>query len=138
MGCPISKTIISGYEVAETIQVKVRAIDKAGEVVGLIGNENITEISGPEFTVDEPEKAQAEAKVKAISDAKAKAEATAKALGVSLGSITSFGEDMGGYYPVMMSARSESFDMKSAPVEATLPVGQSVIRSKVTITYTLN
>lgn len=138
MGCPVPRTVVTGYEVAQTVQVKVRAIDKAGEVVGLIGNENITEISGPEFTVDEPEKAKAEAKEKAIADAREKAQATAKALGVSLGEITSFGEDVGGYYPVMMSARAEVFDMKAAPMSATMPEGQSVIKSKVTITYTLN
>jgi uncharacterized protein YggE len=136
--CPAPRTTVKGYSVAQTIQVKVRAIEKAGEVVGVIGGENITEMSGPEFTVDEPEKAKAEAKEKAITNAKEKAQATARSLGVSLGSITSFGEDEGGYYPVMMTARASFGADMAKEASVSLPTGESVIKSRVTITYTLD
>jgi uncharacterized protein YggE len=79
--CPPAKTVINGYEVAQSVVVKVRKVEKAGEVIGALGKVNITEISGPEFTVDDMDKAQAEAKAEAIKNAQAKAEATAKALG---------------------------------------------------------
>ena len=137
-GCPQGKTVVTGYEVAQTVQVKVRKIDTAGDVIGALGGINITEISGPEFTVDEPEKAQANAKAKAIDDAKAKAQATAAALGVSLGAITQFNED-GIYSPTPMMFEAKAMSVGgAADARVSLPQGESVIKSRVTITYSLD
>jgi uncharacterized protein YggE len=136
--CPPMKTIITGYEVSQSVTVKVRKVDQAGEVVGVLGKANITEITGPDFTVDDMDKVQADAKALAIEKAQEKAEATAKALGVSLGSITQFSEDNGGYYPVMYRAESMSMGVAGKAADAvTLPQGENVIKSRVTITYTL-
>jgi uncharacterized protein YggE len=136
--CQPTKTIIVGYEVSQSVSVKVRKVDQAGEVVGILGKANITEINGPDFTVDDVDAVKAEAKVVAIKKAQAKAEEEAKALGVSLGAIISFSEDNGGYYP-MYSAKAVSMDMRGgeASVVPSLPQGESVIKSRVTITYTI-
>lgn len=134
--CPPTKSVITGYEVSQSVVVKVRKVDQAGEVLGVLGKVNITEISGPEFTIDDLEKAQADAKALAIKDAKEKAEATAKALGVSLGEITAFNEDNGGYYPTMYRAEA-AMTMNQAKDAVTLPAGENIIKSRVTITYTL-
>lgn len=138
--CPPTKSVITGYEVTQSVIVKVRKVEKAGEVVGVLGKINITEISGPDFTVDDIDKSQADAKALAIKDAKEKAESTAKALGVSLGSITQFTEDgNGGYYPVMYRAEANMTTGMAADSKAgaTLPQGESIIKSRVTIVYTL-
>ncbi|MEI6810525.1 MAG: SIMPL domain-containing protein [Candidatus Nomurabacteria bacterium] len=134
--CPVGKTTITGYEISESVQVKVRKIEKAGDVLGALGAINITEISGPEFTVDDINKANADAKAKAIADARSKAKATADALGVSLGSITQYSEDNGGYYPVAygMGASMKSQAMDSVSV----PTGESVIKAHVSVTYSVN
>jgi uncharacterized protein YggE len=136
--CPPTKTTITGYDVAETVQVKVRKVDDAGNVIALLGKANITEISGPEFTVDEPEKAQKEAKEKAIKQAQEKAQATARALGSNLGAIIQYNEDGGGYYPMMMYSKAESMMAGAARDTVSLPQGESVIKSRVTITYTID
>lgn len=134
--CPAGKTIVTGYEVGESVQVKVRKIEKAGDVLGALGTANITEISGPEFTVDDINKVQASAKEKAIADARAKAKATASSLGVSLGSIIQYSEDNGGYYPV---AYGIGGGMKSQAADSvSVPTGESVIKSHVTVTYSVN
>ncbi len=136
--CPQGKTKIVGYEASETIQIKVRKIEFAGDVLGMLGSANITEISGPDFTVDDIEKVKDEAKGKAIAEAKVRAKATAKSLGVSLGSIIQYSEDNGGYYPTMYSyglggaMKAESLD------RVTIPQGENVIKSRVTITYSLD
>ncbi len=136
--CPPTKTIVTGYEVSQSVNVKVRKVDQAGEVIGALGKVNITEISGPDFTVDDMDKSQADAKALAIKDAKDKAEATAKALGVKLGAITQFSEEgMGGVYPMMYRAESVSMGMSKASDAVSLPQGENVIKSRVTITYTL-
>jgi uncharacterized protein YggE len=135
--CPPTKTVITGYEVAQSVTIKVRKIDKAGEVIGDLGKVNITEITGPDFTVDDMDKAKADAKVLAIKKAQDKAEATAKALGVSLGAITQFNEDDGGYHPVMYSAKAMSAGINESADSVSLPQGENVIKSNVTITYAL-
>ncbi|MFA6608601.1 MAG: SIMPL domain-containing protein [Candidatus Paceibacterota bacterium] len=134
--CPPRKTTVIGYEVSETIQVKVRKIDSTGDVVGALGKANITEISGPEFTVDDMDKAKAEAKAEAIKKAEIKAKMTAKALHERLGDIMQFSEDNGGYYPAMYGISSSLMKTESSSV--TLPQGESVIKSRVTITYSLD
>lgn len=135
--CPPTKSVITGYEVAQSLSIKVRKVDTAGDVIGAIGSVNITEISGPEFTVDDMDKAQADAKAVAIKKAQEKAEVTAKSLGVTLGAITQFSEDNGGYYPVMYRAEAMSSKMGGASDAVSLPQGESVIKSRVTITYSL-
>jgi uncharacterized protein YggE len=128
-----------GQEVSETISVKVRKTDTTGEVLGAIGAANITEMTGPEYTVDDKTKIEADAKALAIKDAKVKAQATADALGVSLGAITQFSENNGGYYPVMY--RADAVSMKAAgavaPEAVSVPVGENIIKSSVSITYSL-
>lgn len=133
---PVSNQKIVGYEVAQTVEIKIRKIDSAGEVVGALGAANITEISGPSFTVENMDKAQADAKAKAIEKAIAKARDTAKALHADLGEVIQFSEDNGGAYPMMYSQSSMKVMGASAP-EVTLPQGESVIKSHVTITYSL-
>jgi uncharacterized protein YggE len=136
--CPPGKTVVTGYEVTQSVSVKVRKVEQAGEVFGALGKVNITEISGPDFTVDDMDKVNASAKALAIANAKEKAEATAKALGVSLGSITQFSEDNGGYYPMMYRSSMSTGAALDAKAEAvTVPQGENVIKSRVTITYTL-
>jgi uncharacterized protein YggE len=136
--CPPGKTVITGYEVAQTLQVKVRKVDQAGDIFGVLGAANITEISGPEFTVDDIEKAKAGAKEKAIANAKEKAKAIAKSLGVSLGTITAFTEDAGGYYAPMMMRAEAAGAMMDKSMSVSLPTGESVIKSTVSITYSLD
>lgn len=135
--CPPGKTVITGYEVAQSMAVKVRKVDTAGAVIGAVGAVEISEISGPDFTVDDMDKVQADAKALAIKKAQEKAEVTAKALGVSLGAITQFNEDNGGYSPVMFRAEVMSSKAGGMADAVTLPQGESVIKSRVTITYSL-
>ena len=135
--CPPAKTAIIGYEVSQLITVKIRKVDQAGEVLGALGKVNITEINGPDFTVDDMDKAQADAKALAIKKAQEKAEATAKALGVSLGAIMQFSDDNGGYYPTMYATKAMGAGMEASRDTVSLPQGESVIKSRVTITYTL-
>jgi hypothetical protein len=132
--CPQGKTVITGYEVANIIQVKIRKIENAGQALAVLGTDNITEVSGPNFNVDNMDAVTTSAKDKAIVDAKAKALTTAKSLGVELGDITQYSENAGGYYPApyAMGAMAKASDALS------LPQGENVIKSQVTITYSIH
>lgn len=130
---------IVGYEVSQMVEIKIRNIEQAGEIVGALGAANITEISGPSFTVEDMDAAQAEAKEMAIAEAREKAKATAKALHADLGEVMQFSEDAGGYYPMYYARDAVMNQSKgSGAPEVSLPTGENVIKSRVTITYSLD
>lgn len=133
--CPPTKQVLSGYEVNQSVTVKIRNTEKAGEILTKVGSLSVTNISGLNFIIDDPESVQDEAREKAITDAKEKAKVLSKSLGVRLKKIVNFQE--GGNYPVyyaMGGVEKLSADVASTPVPQ-LPVGENKITSNVTITY---
>ncbi len=127
---------IIGYETSEYLSIKIRDLEKIGEIVQGIGDVGISEINGPNFSIEKEEELKAKARKMAINEAKAKAETLARDLGVHLVRIVSFSED--GYYPRPMYEKAylagDSFEetVTSAPE---IPVGENKITSNVTITY---
>ncbi len=138
-GCPPSagKQVIIGYEASESINVKVRNTDSVGKIMQDLGTMGVTNLNGPDFSIDDEEALKVEARREAIENAKEKARTLARDLGVRLGKISSFSED-GGAYPYMF-AKTESMnaegDMMAQSAPAALPRGENTIASQVTITY---
>lgn len=134
--CPPGERVIDGYEVSQTVTVKVRDLDKSGDLISGAGDRGATNISSLQFTIDDETVLQDQARAAAIADAKDKAKALAKDLDVRLVRMTGFSENDGGYYPepyyAMDMAESVSMNMKSAP---SMPTGENSIHSTVYITY---
>lgn len=133
--CPPSRSVIVGYTSSESITVKVRNTDDAGKIIEGLGVIGVSNLNGPNFSIDNEDGLKAEARKKAIDDAKAKAKILAKDLGIRLGKITSFNES--GDYPMMYATKSMAMEDSVggvAPV-AQLPKGENTISSDVTITY---
>lgn len=136
--CPPGERVIDGYEVHQSVSVKVRDLDNAGVLISGAGENGATNISSLQFTIDDESALQAEARAKAIAGAKEKAEVLANDLGMRLDRIVGFNEGGGNSYPrieqsfALDSAEGGSF--KTAP---SLPVGENEIRSNVTIMYQL-
>lgn len=126
---------IVGYDVSQTVEVKVRDTAKAGEVLAALGSEGVQNISGPEFTVDDEDKVKAEAREKAIAEARTKAKKLASELGVRLGHVVSYSE--GGNYPQPMYAMGGKALSMDARVESvpTLPTGENKTSVTVMVTY---
>lgn len=137
--CPPGKQVLTGYEVNQSITIKVRKTDEAGAVLTKVGDLGASNISGLDFVIDDLEAVKAEAREKAVLDAKAKAKILAKTLGVTLDTVVSFSE--GGDYPMpyaMGGAMMEkSMDSRSSNVSVPpqTPVGENRVVSNVTITY---
>jgi hypothetical protein len=137
--CPQGSPRITGYQVAQTITVKVRNTDMAGEVLQALGNAGVQNISGPDFAVDDDSEVMQEARGKAIEDAREKARVLASQLGVRLGDVVSFGENGGGnpmpangYGGTMMDSMART---EAAPP---LPQGQEESVVSVSITYEIH
>jgi uncharacterized protein YggE len=135
--CPGGKQTLRGYEVRQTTTVKVRDTAKAGDILAGIGTKGTTEVSGLQFTFDDPQQGQLEARGKAITDAKAKADELAKQLGVSLVRVVSFNENSGGM-PTPLSYRTDMASgvaNESKAVAPQLSVGQNKVTDNVSVTY---
>lgn len=137
--CPPGERVIDGYEVYQSVSVKVRDLDNAGTLISGAGDNGATNISSLQFTIDDESVLQAEARAKAITDAKEKAQVLANDLGMQLNRIVGFNEGGGNFYPQYerahaMDASDDGGGFKTAP---SLPVGENEIRSNVTITYQL-
>ena len=135
--CPGERTIV-GYEVNQTVSVRVRDVDSAGDVLAEIGSVGVSNISGLSFTIDDQDELDAEARREAIDDAKEKAEVLARDLGVNIIRVVGFHEG-GGYYGGARTMTA-SFMMEDAggefiPEAAELPVGENTVYSNVSITY---
>jgi len=136
--CPSGEQTLKGYEVRQTTTVKVRDLTKAGALLTGIGSTGATELSGLNFTFDDPNKNKDEARSIAIANAKAKADELAKQLGVRVVRVVSFTESSGGYYPPMPYGRGMEVSTQALDSKATAPnisTGENTVVSNVAVVY---
>lgn len=131
--CPSGTRVLRGYEVSQSILVKIRDTEKAGDIIDSIGDMQISQVSGLNFAVDDMESVRAKAREEAIKEAKEKAQKLAKDLDVRLVKITGFYErEPSPYYD------GRTFGLggaESAPAKAQIPVGEDEVTSQITIVY---
>lgn len=135
--CPPSNQKLVGFDVTQTLEVKVRDTKKAGDLLTGVGGKGASEVSGLSFTADDDTALKAEAREKAIMDAKSKADELADQLDVRLVRIVGFYEDTGGYPPFAYAKGGMAFDTAASEIARApeLPVGENKITSNVNITY---
>lgn len=126
-----------GYEVSQNISVKLRDINKAGEILSNIGGLGVTNVSGLSFEVDDKDELKREAREKAIQEAQDKAQKLAKDLDVKLVRIVSYSSNEGDespvYYAEDMAYGLGRGEVVSSP--ASIPVGEDEIKVVVYLTY---
>ncbi len=134
--CPNTNKI-TGYQVSQSVEVKVRDTAKAGDVLQALGTLEVQGISGPNFMVDDDKDQKSEARAEAIKNARAKAEELAKELGVHLGKVVSYNEN-GGAYPLYYEGAygkgGMAMDAQVAPAPS-LPTGQAETSVTVSVTF---
>lgn len=126
-----------GYTVDQSIEVKVRETDKAGNLIAGAGERGATNISGLQFTIDDETELIEEAREQAIADAKEKAEKLAADLDVRIVKLVSFWEDGNGRYPEPYGYGGDMM-MESSAVKNTapsMPSGENTITTRVNLTY---
>jgi uncharacterized protein len=133
--CPSGKSVLTGYDVSQSVTIKIRNLDKAGELFASIGSLGVDSINGLSFLVDKPDSIQDQAREKAITDAKSKAQELAAQLGVHLVRIISFSENGGGYNYPMAYATMDSIAPMVKMASPEIPRGQQKTTSSVNITY---
>ena len=125
---------LTGYDVSESVTVKIRDTSKVGAIVAGLGQEGVTGLSGPNFTVDDPDAVNAQAQSLAIANAQQKAEVLAKQLGVSLVRVVGF-SDNGSNAPSPMLYSTAMAPGATAAAAPEIAPGQNKYVSNVTVTY---
>ncbi|MEX1997582.1 MAG: SIMPL domain-containing protein [Candidatus Andersenbacteria bacterium] len=130
------RQILRGFEAQESIRVKIRELNRIGEVLTRSTIEGVNQAGGISFAIDDAEALQQEAQEQAIADAQEKAEQLARALQVRLGSVKSFSSSPSPQDPPILYERAA---LEAAGSAAALPVppGSQDIVAQVTITYEL-
>lgn len=128
---------LRGFRVTNNVIVKIRDLTKVAVVLALPTKFGANEVSGLNFTIDDPENLRNEARLEALADAKSKAKQLAENLGVSLGEIISYADyDASTSYPYPMNQMAyakEGLGGGGGPTEIT--TGSREINMGVTIVY---
>jgi uncharacterized protein YggE len=121
-----------GYTITNSIQTKIRNFDLIGGTLTGLVSKGVNNLSSVNFSIDDPEEAQNEARVEAIKQAQSKARSTAKAGGFRLGRLLNVSEN-GVNPPVMFRAFAESADTSSAT--PTIEPGSEEVKVTVNLTF---
>jgi hypothetical protein len=130
-----------GFEASQTLEIKIRDLDKAGDVITAATSAGANQAGDFSFSIDNPDQLKAQARALAVEKAKAKAKVLADNLGMQLVKITNFNED--NFLPMAydMKQRSVNLNMGGAVAAPSTPLpvpsGQQEITSTVTLTYEL-
>jgi uncharacterized protein len=127
---------VVGYQVSNNVQVKVRKVADAGNVLdaAVAAGGDLIRVQGIYFEVDDPSSYLDEAREKAVADAKARAEQLASLAGVKLGQPTYITESY--YNPVIYRDIEMAKADGGMPAPATpITPGETTITANVQIVY---
>lgn len=105
------------FEASNTVSVKVRKIDSAGQVIGAATAAGANIVSGPNLTVDDQEAANLSAYAAAYKAARARADVYAKAAGLKVARIISITDGSASEEPMYEASmdRAQAVPTVSAP-----------------------
>jgi|GEM_PF-707810 len=132
-----NSTEIVSYTVDENVNVTVRDISKANDVIDIATKGGAENIYGPNFSFSESQqqKLADQARTAAIANAKQKAEKIATEAGIRLGKVLSVQENSAPYpiRPLTMDAKTESGAAGSAPTQ--INPGEDTATEDITLSF---
>ncbi len=132
---PNGKQVLAGYEVTSTLTIKMRDLSKIGDIIQAATDAGANEAGSLQFTIENPDTLQEQARKEAIDKAKTQAQILASQLAVKLVRIVNF-SDNGQPVIYRNSAKSTmNYAAESAVPAPAIEAGQNEITSSVNITY---
>jgi len=128
--------VLTGYRASNTLNVKFRDLKRTGAILDALVAEGANQINGPSLTIDKPESAYDEARVKAIAAGRARAELYARTLGLRVTRILSVSEG-GGYSapPPMPMVVMQAAERDS---KTSIEAGSQDIQVSIAMSFELN
>ena len=135
---PSGERYLAGYEITQTIQVKIRDLAKIGDIVQAAADAGANQVGSLSFTIDDEDEVKKEAREQAIDKAKEKAREITRGLGVNLGKVVSFTES--GYYPYypVYDYAESAVAIGKGEETPQIEAGENRITVTVTVTYEIN
>lgn len=127
---------LAGYDVYQEVTIKIRDLDKVGEVIEATTSVGANQVGNISFTIDDPEEVKKEAREEAVAKAKKKAKEMAELTGIKLGKLVNVYESEGPG-PIYRGYPSYAMEMEGiggagAPE---IQVGENEIKLEVTLVY---
>lgn len=109
--------VLTGYRASNNVNVKFRDLKRSGAILDALVREGANQLSGPSLTIDKPEEAYDEARVKAIAAGQRRAELYARALGKRVVRLLSVSEGTGSFPPPMPMVYARDVAMAASKTE---------------------
>jgi uncharacterized protein YggE len=125
------RQVFRGYQASNRVSVKLRDIDRTGEVLDALVAAGATDLSGPDWSIDDDTAARAQARRQALETARAQALEYARATGFSDVRVLEISETVAAQPPMpfLRAARAEAAD-------AATPVQPGMVEAGVTVRVT--
>ena len=132
-----NKRVGRGYVARNTIEVRVDAIDRVGELLEIAAGSGATALGGIRFDFKEQSKLEREALRLAVLDARAKADAAAAGAGRSIDRILKVEEQGVDVPPMPVRMMRQAPQAAAADLAPPISAGQMEIRARATVTVAL-
>jgi uncharacterized protein YggE len=126
---------VIGYVVTNSVLVKMRDMDKVGDVLDAVTEAGANNIYGIQFTFDDPAKLREQARAEAMAEARKKAEALAQLAGVRLGSPRQISESSTESAPYYLDQMYSTVERAVGGGGASVSPGQLEVTVQVQVTY---
>jgi uncharacterized protein YggE len=128
---PNGEPKLTGYSVSNQINVTLRDIGKAGDILDRLVTAGVTNVGNIEFLHSDPSKLLDQAREGAVADAKRKAEIYAKAAGLRLGNVVWITENPAYAPPLPMMAKMAA----AAPAQVPISAGEDTLHVEITVGF---
>ncbi|MFU0502973.1 SIMPL domain-containing protein [Pseudaminobacter sp. NGMCC 1.201702] len=119
------------YQVTNTLSVRIRDLDKTGEILDKSVTLGVNQGGGISFTNNDPSSAVTEARKLAVKDAVEKAKTLSEAAGVKLGRVLEISDQTYMPRPMMMEAKGYARAADAVPIQP----GENAYRVQVNVTF---
>ena len=131
------KRVGRGYVARNSIEVRVDAIDRVGELLEIAAGAGATALGGIRFDLKDQGKLEREALRLAVLDARAKADAAAAGAGRSVATIMRVEEQGVEVPPMPVRMMRQAAQANAVDVTPPISAGQMEIRARATVTAVL-
>lgn len=128
---------IAGYEARNTLSVRVRDLDRLGEVLDRAIGEGVNQGGDIRFLIEDQSALENEAREEAFERARASAETLARAAGRSLGTATAISDEMAAAFPPPMPMASRMMAEQGAGGSVPVEIGENAVTARVRVVFEL-
>lgn len=134
-----SPPTLVGYEVRNTLSLRVRAVDRLGEILDRAVSLGVNDGGSIEFVAEDPSALQNDARRQAVERARASAEAMASAAGLRLGALLTIEDGAAPFEPPRPLADMRMMAMPAPAAASKVPVaaGETMASATVRLVFAL-